>query len=126
MFRQAVTWKTILNQPASWYKTPEAQKIAQNVLLYQHTNGGWEKNLDMLRPPKTPPKETTIDNGATTTQLTFFARVGTPECQASVLKAIDYLLSAHSIPTVGGHSSGLSKKATTPISHLTTMPWLAC
>ena len=94
MFRQSVTWKTILAQPTTWYKSPEAQKIAQNVLLYQHPNGGWEKNLDMVQPPKTPPKETTIDNGATTTQLMFLARVGTPECQAAALKAIEFLLAA--------------------------------
>ncbi|WP_395091964.1 pectate lyase [Armatimonas sp.] len=94
MFRQNVTWKTILAQPTAWYKSPEAQKIAANVLLYQHSNGGWEKNLDMVKPPKTPPKETTIDNGATTTQLTFLARVGTPECRAAALKAIEYLLAA--------------------------------
>jgi PelA/Pel-15E family pectate lyase len=92
--RQTVTWKTILSQPTSWYKTPEAQTISKNVLLYQHANGGWEKNLDMLLPPKTPPKETTIDNGATTTQLAFFARVGTPECRAAALKALDFLLAA--------------------------------
>jgi PelA/Pel-15E family pectate lyase len=91
---QTITWKTILAQPESWYKTGDAQKIAQNVLLYQHANGGWEKNLDMLSPPKTPPKETTIDNGATTTQLTFFARVGTPECRIAALKALDFLLAA--------------------------------
>lgn len=92
--RQTVTWKTIQHQPAGWYKTPEAQKIAKNVLLYQHANGGWEKNLDMLLPPKNPPKETTIDNGATTTQLTFLARVDTPECRAAALKALDYLFAA--------------------------------
>ena len=94
MFHRDVTWKTILAQPTTWYKSPEAQKIAQNVLLYQHANGGWEKNLDMIQSPKTPPKETTIDNGATTTQLMFLARVGTPECQAAALKAIDFLLAA--------------------------------
>ena len=31
---------------------------------------------------------------ATTTQLMFLARVGTPECQAAALKAIDFLLAA--------------------------------
>ena len=94
MFRLDVSWKTILNQPLEWYKTAEAQRIAANVLLYQHPNGGWEKNLDMIAPPKSPPKETTIDNGATTTQITFLVRVGTPEFQAAALKGVDYLLAA--------------------------------
>ena len=121
MFRQKVTWKTILAQPSPWYRSPEAQKIAQTVLLHQHANGGWEKNQDMIQPPATPPKETTIDNGATTTQLTFLVRVGTPPCQAATLKAIDYLLAAQ-YPNGGWPSSGPSKKATTPISPSTTMP----
>jgi PelA/Pel-15E family pectate lyase len=94
MFRLEISWKTILDQPLAWYKTAEAQKIAANVMLYQHPNGGWEKNLDMITPPKTPPKETTIDNGATTTQIELLARVGTPESQAAALKGIDFLLAA--------------------------------
>ena len=86
MFRQNITWKEILKQPTDWYKSPEARKIAATVLLYQHPNGGWEKNLEMTAPPKSPPLETTIDNGATTTQIVFLARVGTPELQAAALK----------------------------------------
>jgi PelA/Pel-15E family pectate lyase len=94
MFRLDISWKTILDQPSEWYKTAEPRKIAANVLLYQHPNGGWEKNLDMIAPPKSPPKETTIDNGATTTQIEFLARIGTPEFQAAALKGIDFLLAA--------------------------------
>jgi PelA/Pel-15E family pectate lyase len=98
---EAVTWKTILQQPDVWYKTPEAEQIAHTVILYQFPNGGWEKNIDMLKPPK--PKspsatlkaipETTIDNGATYTQIRFLARVGNPKCQESALRGLDYLLS---------------------------------
>jgi hypothetical protein len=70
-------WREILLQPASWYASLEAIRIAENVLLYQNGNGGWEKNLDMSRPLGEaeraallrPKKEvrTTIDNGASTT-----------------------------------------------------------
>lgn len=94
MFRQKVTWKSVLSQPVPWYKTTEAQRLAQTVLLWQNPNGGWEKNQDMVAPPKTLSSETTIDNGATTTQLVFLARVGTPEAQAGALKGLDYLLAA--------------------------------
>jgi PelA/Pel-15E family pectate lyase len=98
---EAVTWKTILQQPGAWYKTAEAEQIARTVILYQQPNGGWEKNIDMLKPlpksttiettPETTP-ETTIDNGATYTQVRFLAQVGTKECKESVLFGLNYLL----------------------------------
>ena len=31
----------------AFFKTPEAIRIADNVLLYQHTTGGWPKNVYM-------------------------------------------------------------------------------
>jgi hypothetical protein len=36
-----------LSQPADWYDSDEAIRIAGNVLLYQRLNGGWPRNVDM-------------------------------------------------------------------------------
>ena len=80
-----VTWRQCLNQKPTWYATPEAVRIANNVLLYQRASGGWPKNLDMARPLDVTDRtrlegersrtDGTIDNGATTTQMRFLARV---------------------------------------------------
>lgn len=99
----AVRWRDVAAQPAAWFATPEAAAVADNVLLYQHPSGGWPKNRDMTLPPADQPetKETeapTIDNGATTAQLHFLARVHAaqpnPRWQAAIERGLDYLLAA--------------------------------
>jgi len=103
-----VTWRQCLSQKPAWYATPEAARIADNLLLYQRASGGWPKNLDMARPLDATERarregersrtEGTIDNGATTTQMRFLARVaGTTHevrFQDSFLKGLDYLIAA--------------------------------
>ena len=42
-----MTWAQCLQQPRAWYKTEDAIRIADNVLLYQRESGGWPKNIDM-------------------------------------------------------------------------------
>src|SRR5215208_119083 len=95
-------------QAPEWYAGAEALRIADNVLLYQRTSGGWPKNIDMAKPLSESDKATllrdqkkndsTIDNGATHTQLSFLARVYTAQHQErhreSFLKGLDYLLKA--------------------------------
>jgi len=99
-------WKDVLRQPVAWYQTPEAARIAANVVLYQRTSGGWPKNQEMTaafspteRERITGERDTpdsTIDNGATTTQLRFLARVhaASPreELRDAILRGVDYLL----------------------------------
>lgn len=78
-------WRRILGQPADWYWSPEAIRIAENVLAYQHDNGGFEKNIDKslpLEPPRLdevlkrkPEGETALDNGATWTEMRYLAKV---------------------------------------------------
>jgi PelA/Pel-15E family pectate lyase len=103
-----VRWTDCLHQPAAWYGTAEAHAIADNVLLHQTIHGGWPKNMDMTAPPSAADaakfrdpesRETTIDNGATTTQLRFLARViasgqGKGKHKESFLGGLDYLLEA--------------------------------
>ena len=43
-------WKQIARSyPDEFFKTPEARRIAQNVLDYQRITGGWPKNLPIHR-----------------------------------------------------------------------------
>ena len=105
---QGVSWNEALSQPAAWYGTPEAIRIADNLLLYQHPNGGWGKNIDMARPlddtarvrvrAESDTVETLIDNGATHTQLRYLALVHSaapaPRFEQAFLRGIDFLLEA--------------------------------
>lgn len=102
----AVRWADILKQTPEWYAGAEARAIAGNVVQYQTTEGGWPKNTDMTQPPsveflasnKTDQRAPTIDNGATTTQLRFLARVlaasDDSTLRASFERGFDYLLAA--------------------------------
>ena len=96
------------NRPEEWYASAEAIRIADNMLLYQRDSGGWPKNVDMEKPlddknramllAQKKHNDSTIDNGATYTQLSFLARVYTAQPQdrhrESFLKGFDYLLKA--------------------------------
>lgn len=104
-----VSWRQALHQDDSWYGSEEAQRIADNVVLYQNNNGGWLKNIDMadtlsevqkkhLRKEKLLKSGTTIDNSATQKQLRYLAKVfaatGEENYKNSFLKGVDYLLAA--------------------------------
>ncbi|MBC7796072.1 MAG: hypothetical protein H7Z37_04275, partial [Pyrinomonadaceae bacterium] len=83
---QPVEWKDVLKQSKTWYSVDEASRIADQVVIYQHDNGGWGKNVDMaamltqaerekLLKEKTDTTETTIDNRSTFTQVNYLAKV---------------------------------------------------
>lgn len=111
-----ITWYGALRQKPLWYQTDEAARIADQVVLFQKTNGGWEKNVDMarvlteaerakVRAAKDDISESTIDNNATHTQLAFLAKVISASLQKSAPptnhskhleafnKGLDYLFS---------------------------------
>jgi len=101
----ALNWRNILRQKKSWYSTVEAQQIANQVLMYQHGNGGWAKNIDMTKPiskseiaKKKEHQETSIDNGATIKQLWFLKKIidqkDEEKYRQSFRKGIAYLLEA--------------------------------
>lgn len=106
--QKPIAWKECLSQPAAWYASVDARRIADNLLIWQCDNGGWTKNEDMAAPlteakraqllARKPTGETTIDNGATHRQLVFLARVSTAAktdaYHAAFFKGIDYLLAA--------------------------------
>ncbi|HEX8737093.1 MAG TPA: pectate lyase [Pyrinomonadaceae bacterium] len=102
-----VSWNRVLDQKPLWYAVDEATRIANQVILYQRENGGWEKNVDMAAMLTQSEREkllkekssleTTIDNGATTTQLRYLAKVVTAKNieahKTAFLKGLDFLLS---------------------------------
>jgi PelA/Pel-15E family pectate lyase len=68
----------------SQYAVTDIRHIADNILLYQHTNGGWPKNYDMRAILTQEQKKTlgehagdesvtTFDNGATHSQIEYLA-----------------------------------------------------
>jgi len=104
-----IDWKNAQKQKSDWYASSEAITIADNVLLYQNNNGGWLKNIDMttelgdkekeqLKKEKSKSSGTTIDNGATHTQMKFLAKMyensGQDKFKKGFLQGLDYLLEA--------------------------------
>lgn len=107
----AMTWWEAQRQEADWYATPEATRIADNLLVYQHDNGGWPKNIDMAlsldaakikeinqekKKADSDLSETTIDNGATHREMRYLAKVyektGKKKYKTAFLQGLDYLL----------------------------------
>nr|MDA3880626.1 pectate lyase [Prolixibacteraceae bacterium] len=104
-----ISWRQAMRQPTEWHATSEAIRIADNVLLYQKNNGGWNKNIDManvltdkgkneLRAEKSQIVGATIDNRATHTQMRYLARVYNQtkidRFKIGFFKGLDYLLEA--------------------------------
>lgn len=95
-------WDAVLEQPLAWYESSAARRIADAVLAWQLGTGAWPKNIDMTKPPAAGEKpadtESTIDNGATTTQVRYLGRVyqrtGHEPYRRAIVRAIEYLLSA--------------------------------
>jgi PelA/Pel-15E family pectate lyase len=104
----SLTWAQCARQDAAWYKTTEAIRIADDVLLYQANNGGWDKNdMDMTRELSDAQKaellkqkdhRCSIDNGATHSQMRYLAKVyaatGDQKYKDGFLRGVNYLLTA--------------------------------
>ncbi|MCB9259836.1 MAG: pectate lyase [Ignavibacteriales bacterium] len=90
------------------YNAEEYQNIADNILLFQKENGGWAKNFDMQAIlddeqrakvlADKPIENTTFDNGATHSQLSYLAEVYTitkdDKYKDAFLKGLDFILTA--------------------------------
>lgn len=71
-----VTNATMLKQADDWYGSEEAKKVAEVVLGYQNSDGGWMKldtDVNMTKPIYKK-GSSTIDNNATFQQMRFLAR----------------------------------------------------
>lgn len=102
-------YKFILRiEDPGFYRTDEARRIGDQLLLYQRNTGGWPKNIDMVRALDESEKhqvleqkklryDSTTDNDATTIQMVFLARLyeQTHEKKYSdaFRKGVEYLLS---------------------------------
>ena len=101
------TWKSALKQKEDWYGSAEAHELAEKVMLYQKSNGGWPKNTDFssdldldglkrLAEQRGDLKEATIDNGATYTPLKFLTQVWQAkpdsEIESSLHRGLSFLL----------------------------------
>ncbi|PYT01782.1 MAG: pectate lyase [Acidobacteria bacterium] len=112
-----VSWSDVFKQKPLWYQTDEAARIADQLLIYQKDNGGFEKNVDMalmltqkekneLVAKRSDISETTIDNRTTYPQVAYLGRVITasllkpsppanlPKYKEAFNKALDYLLAS--------------------------------
>jgi PelA/Pel-15E family pectate lyase len=103
----AISWERAQRQRSEWFQSDEGKQVVDNVLRYQFPSGGWPKNTDMTAPLSESAKtrlaerrrdESTIDNGATYTQLRFLARAhaatGDERVRDAFLKGFDYLLNS--------------------------------
>ena len=104
-----LSWKKVATgMPVSWYASPEAVQVAENLLLFQKDIGGWEKNIPYHHSLSEAQKAAvinnkaksgaTIDNGATVTELHFLSRVYKQTKEERYAKAFEkgcnYLLEA--------------------------------
>ena len=112
-----VSWSEVFKQKPLWYQTDEAARIADQLLVYQKENGGFEKNVDMasmltqkekeeLIAKRSDISETTVDNRTTYPQVAYLGRVITasllkssppanlPKYKDAFNKGVDYLLSS--------------------------------
>lgn len=92
-----------------FFKTEEAIRIGDNVLLYQQITGGWPKNIylpaelseqereDVLA-AKDDVNESTIDNNATTTEIEYLSRLylatNTEKYKNAAMDGIRYIFKA--------------------------------
>ena len=106
--KSTIKWRDALKQKPAWYESEEAMRIADNLLAYQRESGGWPKNIDMATVLTAAERagivkeklatDSTIDNGASYTQLIFLARVYSAKRlerhRESFVQGVDYLLKA--------------------------------
>lgn len=91
-----------------FFASAEARRIGDQILLWQRNTGGWPKNVDMCSPMSEDEKnevqddknrtdDSTTDNGATTTQMTYLARLWQQTCdnryRDAFRRGVEYLLS---------------------------------
>lgn len=93
----------------AWFASDSAHRLADVMLSFEAPNGGWSKHVDYSQHARRPGESyftesadwewiSTIDNGATTEQIHFLARVDAAKrderYERAVLRGIDYLLAS--------------------------------
>lgn len=92
----AVTdYSQYLKNDDSWFSSSEAISVADDIVNYQLSDGGWRKDMTNTSLSGSWAKST-IDNGATHSQIRILAKVynatGTEKYKTACLKGIDCLL----------------------------------
>ncbi len=106
----SMKWADICNgkMSATWYGSDEAQQIADKLLSAQKNTGGWMKNIEFHKENDTGGKSqhSCLDNGATTQEMRFLAKVWqrtkADKYQEAFLKALNMIFTAEK--SVGGWS----------------------
>jgi pectate lyase len=81
-----------LKKADDWFAGDEAKQIAANILSYQSELGGWPKNVSTTDAPFKGDRKSlqpTYDNGATTDELRFLARIYAATKDATYRAAFD-------------------------------------
>lgn len=85
--KKKVRWTSMASKlKDDFFTTAEAARIGDNLLFYQHESGGWPKNMQLqdeltdgrrvrVEGMKRGRRYATIDNGATTTEMVYLARL---------------------------------------------------
>ena len=88
-------WGNYLKKSADWFASAEAISLANTIVQYQLSDGGWRKAMDDTSQTGSWAKST-IDNEATTSQIRVLARVyqktGNQTYLNACLKGVDLLL----------------------------------
>ena len=100
--------QVLQQKDSAFFKTDEARRVGDQLLLYQRDTGGWPKNVNMVVPltaaqrdsvvcQKARQDDSTIDNKATSMQMTFLARLyqqtGDDRYRDAFRRAMTFLLS---------------------------------
>ena len=87
-------WSAATKKSDSWYSSSEAIALADDIVKYQLSDGGWKKDMDGST--RGSWSKSTIDTDATTSQIIILARVykatNNSKYLNSCLKGIDLLL----------------------------------
>lgn len=81
-----------LHRPDTWFASDEARQVAANILSYQSALGGWPKNVSTTASPYEGDSKSlrpTYDNGATTDELRWLARIYNATKDATYRAAFD-------------------------------------
>ncbi len=96
----------VLKHKPEWYASAAARTVADSVIQYQSTQGGWPKSTNLAVAPRSPediPPEgrgraNSFDNDATTLPMEFLARMvqatGDGRYRESFLRGLDYTFAA--------------------------------
>lgn len=103
------SWSSVATgMPDEWYGSDESVRVAENVLLYQRNIGGWPKNTAFHLPLSEAEKakilkeknneDAIFDNGATTTEMRFlakmYAKTGNDTYKTAVENGLRFILKA--------------------------------